>query len=150
MSIIKSIAAAASGLILVSCGGSGTEVTERSRLAVSACDPRPEVTGHADFSRVNPVTMAVTHWRYSVEAIVHADCTVSGEFEEHLDLPTGVTQVVHASITCVTIDRDGRTAYIGGVVDHTRNTNLLPHVTEGFLTVRDNGEGAGDRPIRPA
>jgi len=106
---------------------------------------RPEVTGHVDFTRTNVTTGAITHYRYSVSAIMR-DGTVSGEFEEHIDLPSGIMQDSHAMVTCVTIEADGRTARVGGVVD--RATPALPEGTEGWLTVQDNGEGANDPPDR--
>jgi len=72
---------------------------------------------------------------------MHADGTTTGEFEEHIDLPSGITQVVHATVTCATIEPDGRTARIGGVIDRAENVVLPPNATDGWVSVRDNGEG---------
>ena len=141
MTIAKRVAAFA-GLLLLACGSSSppVDLSSDARSPLASRGAEPAVTGHADFTR------GTTGFRYSINAIVHTDSTVSGEFEEHVDLPTGVTQKAHATVTCVTVEPDGRTARLGGVIDRTENIVLPPGFVEGFITVRDNGEGADDPP----
>jgi hypothetical protein len=141
MTVAKGVAASA-GLLLLACGSSSRPLglSSGARSPFASAGAEPAVTGHADFTR------GTTRYRYSINAIVHSDLTVSGEFEEHIDLPSGVTQMAHATVTCVTVEPDGRTARLGGVIDRTENIVLPPGFVEGFLTVRDNGEGADDPP----
>lgn len=96
------------------------------------------VTGHADF-----VTPTGFRFRYSVNAIRHADGSVSGEFENHVEIAaTGeFILMAHVDIVCFTVT--GNIARIGGIVE--RQVGGTTGVgAEGFITVVDNGEGADD------
>lgn len=93
------------------------------------------MTGHAAFTGATGARA-----RYSVNAIRHRDGRVSGEFEFHVESPTGAFLLrSHVTITCFTIF--GNVAYIGGVVDRSSGIGAPPG-TEGYITVVDNGEGA--------
>ena len=103
-------------------------------LIASAQAPHESVTGHAEFIAANGNQV-----RYSVNAIRHRDGSVSGEFEIHVDAPTGAFVLrSHVAITCFTIT--GNIARVGGIVNRTSGAGAPPG-TEGFITVIDNGEG---------
>jgi hypothetical protein len=109
-------------------------------VEVAAQSVQESVTGDADF--VN--TVNGNHLRYSVNAIRHRDDSVSGEFEVHIDSPTGAFVLSsHVIITCFTIT--GNIARIGGIVDRSEGAGAPPG-TPGFITVVDNGEGTNDLP----
>jgi hypothetical protein len=110
-------------------------------VAALATGVEESVTGHVDF--VNPFGNRVT---YSLSAIKHADGTVTGEFEIHVEVAaTGAFLLKsHATITCFTIVA-GNIALIGGVIDR-RDPPAPPGITEGFITVVDNGQGENDPP----
>lgn len=105
-------------------------------VASLAAGVEESVTGHVDF--VNPFGNRVT---YSLSAIKHADGTVTGEFEVHVEVTASGALLLksHATITCFTIVA-GNIALIGGVIDR-RDPPAPPGITEGFITVVDNGQG---------
>lgn len=99
------------------------------------------VTGHADF-----VTATGFRFSYSFSAIRHADGSVSGQFENHVEnAQTGAFLLkAHVRIICFTIN--GNVARIGGFIERQTGLPLPPGVTEGFFTVVDNGEGDAASP----
>lgn len=105
-----------------------------------APDVQESVTGHADF-----VTASGFRFRYSVSAIRHADGSVSGEFENHVEnAATGeFVLMAHVDIVCFTVT--GNIARIGGIVERQVGGSTGPGA-EGFITVVDNGEGGQDLP----
>ena len=98
------------------------------------------VTGHADF-----VTISGFRFRYSVNAVRHQDGTVSGEFENHVTNATTGEFVLSAHVTIVCFTITGNIARVGGIVDHVKG-GMTPPGAEGFITVVDNGQGAGETP----
>jgi hypothetical protein len=105
--------------------------------AVAAAQETQEsVTGHAEF-----VTASGFRFHYSFSAIRHADGSVSGEFENHVEnAATGeFVLMAHVDIVCFTIT--GNIARIGGIIERqVGGVNAVG--VEGFITVVDNGEGA--------
>jgi len=99
------------------------------------------VTGHADF-----VTATGFRFSYSLSAIRHEDGSVSGQFENHLEnAQTGAFVLnAHVRITCFAIS--GNIARVGGVIERQTGRPLPPGITEGFITVVDNGEGDAASP----
>jgi len=98
------------------------------------------VTGHAEF-----VTATGIRFKYSVSAIRHADGSVSGEFENHVEnAATGeFILMAHVDIVCFTVM--GNIARIGGIVE--RQVGGVPQPgAQGFITVVDNGEGGQGLP----
>ena len=124
------------GLALAGCSDRvGSPVTAPSQHHL-ASHVQQSVTGHAEFT--SPVTG--TFARYSFSAVRHADGTVTGEYQEHRETAAGVQTKVHAAVTCFAIV--GNRARVGGTIDRV-DPPLPPGITDGFLTVEDNGEGAG-------
>ena len=105
-------------------------------VAIAAPQEAQEsVTGHAEF-----VTATGFRFRYSFSAIRHADGSVSGEFENHIEnAATGeFVLLAHVDIVCFTVT--GNIARIGGIVERQVG-GATPPPAEGFITVVDNGEG---------
>lgn len=151
----RGTAALALAASLVTASALGCDANEE-RVAGPAARPTADVdaaagepaavqqsaTGHADI--FGPVTGF--HWVYSISAINHPDGTTTGEYEEHTYVTaTGeLVRKTHAHVTCLTVV--GNTAYVGGVVDRSTDPTVVPDVTEGVLTLVDNGEGKNDPP----
>jgi hypothetical protein len=110
-------------------------------VAALATGVEESVTGHVDF--VNRLGHRVT---YSLSAIKHADAAVTGEIEYGVEVAaTGELLLkAHATITCFTIVA-GNVALIGAVIDR-RDPPAPPGITDGFITVVDNGQGEDDPP----
>ena len=103
-------------------------------------DVQESVTARADF-----VTPSGFRFRYSLSAIRHADGSVSGEFENHVEnAATGeFVLMAHVDIVCFTVT--GNIARIGGIVERQVGGTTGPGA-EGFITVVDNGEVDQDLP----
>ncbi|HEX6587897.1 MAG TPA: hypothetical protein VF039_02655 [Longimicrobiales bacterium] len=130
-----------------------------SILALAACADAPsepqlgDVTAvDAQLASVGAESRVTGHWEitfaggyqgnYSSNAIVHADGSVSGEWQLQELGPDGTRYTVHGDVVCVTILPDGRTARVGGIIE--RASSPLPEgYTAAVWTVRDNGEGRG-------
>jgi hypothetical protein len=106
----------------------------------ASSDVQESVTGHADF-----VTATGIRFRYSLSAVRHADGSVSGEFENHVEnAVTGqFILIAHVNIVCFTVT--GNVARVGGIVERQIGGTTGPGA-EGFITVVDNGEGSNGVP----
>ncbi len=97
-----------------------------------------KVSGHVE------IIVFDIHEKYSFNAIMHNDGTVSGEWQVRDPNYQGTNIVAHGNVTKFRIDSDGKTAYLGGVVE--RNNWGLPTGSEACWTVIDNGEGRNAPP----
>lgn len=99
----------------------------------------PSVTGHAEFTRQFPAGLVAI--QYSLNAVTQGNGGAAGKVEfraRGLTFPLDTRW--HATVLCVTVDPDGRTARVGARIEETD--------FEVFLTVEDNGQGAYDPPDR--
>ena len=100
----------------------------------------PSVTGRAEFTQIFPPIGPVTI-RYTLNAITLGDGSTRGEVEFRatgLEFPLDVRW--HATVLCLSVDPDGRTARVGARIDGTSQE-------VGFV-VEDNGVGSPGTPDR--
>jgi hypothetical protein len=81
--------------------------------------------------------------KYSFEAHYLGDGSLQGSFNVR-DLFTDGSEkaVAKGRVTCFTVEADGKTARMGGVVEAGNPPEFVG--TEAIWTVRDNGEGEND------
>lgn len=70
---------------------------------------------------------------------MHNDGTVSGEWQVRDPNYRGTNVVAHGNVTAFRVDSDGKTVYLGGVIEQN-NWGILAG-REACWTVIDNGEG---------
>ena len=99
------------------------------------------VTGHAEI-----VTPSGIRFSYSVNAIRHKDGSVSGEFQNHVEIAATGEFILRAHVQVVCFTITGNIARIGGIIERQEGGSPLPEDRQGFITVVDNGEGADDLP----
>jgi hypothetical protein len=78
--------------------------------------------------------------KFSFHAHYGGNGTVQGTFVLMDFFPDGGKDVVKGRVTCFTVEPDGKTARIGGIVESARGPDAVG--TEAVWTVVDNGEGA--------
>jgi hypothetical protein len=83
--------------------------------------------------------------RMSGAAIRHPDGSVTGEFEQHVEVAASGAFVRKAHLTAVCVTIVGHTARFGAVIDRTEGVSAPPGA-EVYGTLVDNGEGADDPP----
>jgi hypothetical protein len=81
--------------------------------------------------------------KYSFIAHILGNGAFQGRFEVRDVFADGSEALkARGSVRCLTVEPDGRTARMGGVVDGSNDPELVG--TEALWTVRDNGEGQND------
>jgi hypothetical protein len=95
------------------------------------------VSGHVE--RPFP-DLGVPIEKYSFHAHNLGNGQVEGQWQILDVFAEGSKEVVRGRVTCFTIEADGRTARLGGIVEAAANPANLG--TEAVWTVVDNGEGA--------
>jgi hypothetical protein len=78
--------------------------------------------------------------KYSFSAVRTPSGAVNGRFEVHDNYADGTVDKITGVVTCFTIDADGKTARVGGVIESSTNPFVQPG-REAIWLVRDNGEG---------
>ena len=83
--------------------------------------------------------------KYSFNAHYLGDGSVHGRFNVRDIFADGSEKIVaKGRVTCFTVEADGKTARMGGVVESGSDPGFVG--TEAVWTVRDNGEGTKDPP----
>ena len=99
----------------------------------------PSVSGHVELDSLDENGR---YQQYSFTAVMKKDGSVRGEFQLFDTFNDSTRLVAHGNVECFTIQDDGKTAWLGGVVERGMldSTNLAG--AEAYWTVVDNGEGA--------
>ncbi len=118
--------------LVLGCSAETTTTPSEPALAAGG-GPGQSVTGHAEVPVIGIVE------KYSVNAIRRPDGTVSGEWQVKDKFGPGANFTIHGDVTCFSIQPDGKTAFIGGIVE--RNPFGIPAGSEAVWTIVDNGEG---------
>ena len=91
--------------------------------------------------------------KYSFNAVKHSDGSVTGQFQiydNYPDYPSQLRIVVQGEVTCFTIQPDGKTAWLGGVVTNGdyifEGEEYSVTGTDANWIVVDNGEGNNSLP----
>jgi hypothetical protein len=101
------------------------------------------VSGHVE--RVLPPSNGNVLEKYSFHAHNLGNGTVQGQFEIMDIFPDGsAAERVKGRVTCFTVEADGTTARLGGIVESSNDPTAIG--TEAAWTVADNGEGANAPP----
>ena len=110
-------------------------LTERAR--------NPSVSGHVE---IDSLDENGRYQQYSFTAVMKKDGSVRGELHLFDTYNDSTRLVAHGNVECFTIQDDGKTAWLGGVVERGMldSTNLVG--AEAYWTVVDNGEGARSDP----
>jgi hypothetical protein len=120
------------------------------------CDDQPDVVAPAaEFARVSGQSVSghierdftelgVPVEKFSFHAHYLGNGVVEGRWQLRDVFADGSREVASGSVTCFTVEDDGRTARIGGITE--RATNPANVGGDAFWTVVDNGEGANAPP----
>jgi hypothetical protein len=125
--------------LLTSCGGDPTGSGIPGAEFASG-GSGPSASGHVerDFT-----VFGVPIEKYSFIAHILGNGAFQGRFEVRDVFADGSESLkARGSVTCFTVEPDGKTARMGGVVEGSNVPELVG--TEAFWTVRDNGEGQND------
>lgn len=112
-----------------------------SDLALEERARNPSVSGHVELDSVDGRMQ-----RYSFTAVQLKNGDVKGEFQLFDILNDSTTNVIHGDVECFTIQEDGITAWIGGVVERGMMDSVSLVGAEAYWTVVDNGQGASADP----
>jgi hypothetical protein len=124
--------------LLLSCGTDPTRQGDTGAPELSGGGSGPSASGH-----VEHFIEGCCVEKYSFEAHYLGDGSVHGSFNVR-DLFTDGSEKAFAKgrVTCFTVDADGKTARMGGVVEAGNPPQFVG--TEARWTVRDNGEGQNE------
>ena len=120
---------------LTSCGTDATRQSDTGAAEFADGASGPSASGHVEHFLEGCCTE-----KYSFDAHYLGDGSVHGRFNVR-DFFTDGSEKAFAKgrVTCFSIDPDGKTARMGGVVEAGNPPEAIG--TEAFWTVRDNGEG---------
>jgi hypothetical protein len=124
--------------LLTSCDTDPTKQSETGAPVFVGGGAGPAASGHVEHEIEGCCTE-----KYSFQAHYLGDGSLQGSFNVR-DLFTDGSEKAFAKgrVTCFTIDPDGKTARLGGVVEAGNPVEAVG--TEAIWTVRDNGEGQMD------
>ena len=133
---LRPVAALAAALAL-GCGDQSGVTAPAADLARTSGASAASVSGHIE--RPFPEFGVPIH-KYSFHAHYLGDGRVEGRFVELDFIAGGFKEVANGRVTCFTVEADGRTARLGGIVEKA----TIPEAVGGdaIWTVVDNGEGA--------
>ena len=123
--------------VLTSCGTDPTKQSDTGAPEFAGGGSGPSAGGHVEHDLEGCCVE-----KYSFEAHYLGDGSLHGSFNVR-DLFTDGSEKAWAkgSVTCFTVEADGKTARMGGVVESASDPIVG---TEAVWTVRDNGEGQAD------
>jgi hypothetical protein len=123
------------GTLLISCGKDTLRESDTGAPDLAGGGAGPSVSGHVEHNLEGCCTE-----KYSFEAHYLGDGSLQGSFNvRDLFFNGSEKDFAKGRVTCFTIDPDGKTARLGGVVEAGNPPEAIG--TEAFWTVRDNGEG---------
>lgn len=113
---------------------SSEDISERAR--------NPMVSGHVELDSIAEGRSQ----KYTFNAVMQKDGSIRGEFQLFDWINDSTRVVVHGDVECFTIQDDGKTAWVGGVIERgmVDSTNLAG--AEAYWTVVDNGQGSNADP----
>lgn len=114
---------------------SSNDLATTSEINLSKRGNIQHVSGHVEV----PVGGIIE--KYSFTATRHGDGSVTGEWQvkDKFFPGKGGNFTVHGNVTCFSIQPDGKTVYLGGVIE--KNDFGFDEGSEANWTVIDNGEG---------
>jgi hypothetical protein len=123
--------------LLTSCGTDATRESDTGAPEFAGGGSTPSASGHVEHELEGCCLE-----KYSFEAHYLGDGSVHGTFNVRDFFTDGSEQAfAKGRVTCFTVEADGKTARMGGVVE----SSSYPIVgTEAIWTVRDNGEGQNE------
>src|SRR5690606_6332277 len=101
----------------------------------------PSVSGHVELDSVDG-----RYQQYSFTAVMLKDGSVKGQFQLFDEYSDSLRLVAHGKVECFTIQDDGQTAFLGGVVTRGMLDTVNLVGAEAYWTVVDNGQGANADP----
>jgi hypothetical protein len=110
--------------------------------AVNARAGNSVVSGHVELD----TTEGGGTQSYSFTAVRHKNGSVRGEFQLFDTLNDSTRVVIHGDVECFTIGEDGKTAWLGGVVERGTLDSTNFAGAEAYWTVLDNGQGENADP----
>lgn len=124
-------------LLVAACDSPAANVTSptsvRMQRSTSAAVHSLTGSGKLDLSEFDPTLRAET---YAFAAFVDGNGLVSGQIEIHLSDPA---VAFHADATCLVVENNS--AWVGGVITYSSDSESLPSGTQFWVRVQDNGEG---------
>jgi hypothetical protein len=123
--------------LLTSCGTDPTRQSDTGAPEFAGGGSGPSASGHIerDFGAVLE--------KYSFGAHYLGNSEVGGRFNVRDIFADGSShEVAKGSVTCFTVEADGRTARMGGTVESASTPDFVG--TDAVWTVVDNGEGSND------
>ncbi|HLF62736.1 MAG TPA: hypothetical protein VI603_03250 [Saprospiraceae bacterium] len=139
------LAAVCSLALFTSCNkedGTSSALTLSDDQSVDLRGRNPSVSGHVELDSLGEGRFQ----KYSFTAVQHKDGSVKGEFQLFDFLDDSTTVVIHGDVECFTIQDDGKTAWLGGVVERGMLDSTNFAGAEAYWTVVDNGQGANAEP----
>jgi hypothetical protein len=141
MSAVRVVSLLVVAGLLAACDAPPSDVLNGPQFAKGGGGSSPSASGHVE--RDLP-TFGVSVEKYSFHANTLGNGDVAGEWEVRDEFADGSGSVrEHGDVICYTVEADGRTARMGGVI--TGSSDGLEGLY-ALWTVRDNGEGANDPP----
>jgi hypothetical protein len=124
--------------LLTSCGTDPTRQSDTGAAGFAEGGSGPSASGHAEH-----FIEGCCVEKYSFAAHYLGDGSVHGTFNVR-DFFTDGSEKAFAKgrVTCFTVEADGKTARMGGVVEAGNPPQFVG--TEAIWTVRDNGEGENE------
>jgi hypothetical protein len=131
------------GALALGCGDQSgpTEAAVNSSAPLFARASRASVSGHIERDFTD---LGVPVEKFSFHAHYLGNGSVEGRWQLEDFFADGHKEVARGRVTCFTVEADGRTARMGGMVE--ASTNPINVGGEAVLTVVDNGEGANAPP----
>ncbi len=130
---------------IMSCGHDdilSPKLPNQDKTTLDTRSNNPTVSGHVELD----IPDFGVFEKYSFTAVQHSDGSVTGEFNVYDNYDTPLRIVAHGHVICFTIQPDGKTAWLGGVVDQSIYTGRDLAGTEAVWNVVDNGEGTNSPP----
>jgi hypothetical protein len=143
MHLYSSLVLLSAAALLTSCGTDATRESDTGAAGFAEASSGPSASGHVEQDIEDcPRPGFVCLEKYSFAAHYLGDGSVHGNFNIR-DFFTDGSEKAFAKgrVTCFTVEADGKTARMGGVVESASDPVVG---TEAVWTVRDNGEGQDD------
>ena len=123
-------------------GGITSDVATRGSQNLVERGRNPSVSGHVELDSLGEGRSQ----QYSFTAVMHKDGSVKGQFQLFDLFGDSTRLVAHGDVECFTIQDDGKTAWLGGVIRHGVLDTMNLVGAEAYWTVMDNGEGSKAEP----
>jgi hypothetical protein len=125
--------------LLTSCGTDPTKQSDIGAPEFASGTSGPRASGHIERDLGGVLE------KYSFNAHNLGNGKVGERFNVRDIFPDGsANDVAKGSVTCFTVEPDGKTARMGGIVESAANPDFVG--TDAVWTVVDNGEGQKDPP----